>query len=546
MIGEEDGDRETHHSALPTPKFNSGANSTWSTKSKERPSQRTAYLLRTPSRFVPAYRLDDPELFAKQPRIVTFKQGFWRPTLPMTHYDSSKSASYFEQCFINRQMIGEGSFGEVYRAECLDDGVAYAVKKSIELFKNTNDRKRKLREVQKYELLPVHPNLVKFIKAWEENGYLYIQTELCERSLTDYLITRSSVDGEVIRPFLVDVLHAVKQLHKRGFVHMDIKPDNIFLTTGGTLKLGDFGLMFNLNGLNEERTEGDSKYLANEALQGKIGKFCDIFSVGVTLLEMCCNVDLPSQGETWQSLRQGSAPLELIDSNVPLEFHQLIRQMLNPSYMERPSVDDLLQARLLCSFSRFRLLYVTYRETLTRTRQWLKSLWFLTTFYVKPLLYRLEQCIPYKAIGIGSKVPRKRACVFSDDEQEVGGSLMTTRSKARKAMHNYFLNEEQDSLLGCISKSPSSDEEGEKIAITSTPKNKTMFLPDASRHRTPGTEMKLMKRLNPAYSSGFKYRSPNNPILNGSVMSASKFARRLEMPDSDDETSMKTSRWKDD
>lgn len=61
-----------------------------------------------------------------------------------------------------------------------DDNKWYAVKRTIEPFRNSSDRELKLREVQKHELLPKHPNLVEFIRAWEERGRLYIQTELCE------------------------------------------------------------------------------------------------------------------------------------------------------------------------------------------------------------------------------------------------------------------------------------------------------------------------------------------------------------------------------
>ena len=41
-------------------------------------------------------------------------------------------------------------------------------------------RRNRLAEVEKHERLPAHPNCVHFIKAWEERGHLYIQTELCK------------------------------------------------------------------------------------------------------------------------------------------------------------------------------------------------------------------------------------------------------------------------------------------------------------------------------------------------------------------------------
>jgi membrane-associated tyrosine/threonine-specific cdc2-inhibitory kinase len=61
-----------------------------------------------------------------------------------------------------------------------DDGQRYAVKRAIERFGSATDRQMKLNEVQKHELLPPHTNIISFVRAWEERGRLYIQTELCE------------------------------------------------------------------------------------------------------------------------------------------------------------------------------------------------------------------------------------------------------------------------------------------------------------------------------------------------------------------------------
>lgn len=47
-------------------------------------------------------------------------------------------------------------------------------------------RRNKLTEVEKHERLPPHPNCVHFIKAWEERGHLYIQTELCKMRYVVY------------------------------------------------------------------------------------------------------------------------------------------------------------------------------------------------------------------------------------------------------------------------------------------------------------------------------------------------------------------------
>lgn len=59
-----------------------------------------------------------------------------------------------------------------------------------------------------------------------------------------------------------------------------------------------------------EYTEGDSRYLAPEVMQGTVSTKADVFSLGMTILEISCHVDLPTGGELWHKLRQGG-PLPL-------------------------------------------------------------------------------------------------------------------------------------------------------------------------------------------------------------------------------------------
>ncbi|KAG8171467.1 hypothetical protein JTE90_000035 [Oedothorax gibbosus] len=97
-------------------------------------------------------------------------------------YDSTSDKLYFHQCFQILDKLGSGSFGDVFKVKCKEDGKLYAVKRAKEKFAGIADRQRKLQEVQKHEQLPSHPNCVKFYKAWEERQHLYIQTELCSKS----------------------------------------------------------------------------------------------------------------------------------------------------------------------------------------------------------------------------------------------------------------------------------------------------------------------------------------------------------------------------
>ena len=261
-------------------------------------------------------------------------------------YNSCSSELYFEQCFVIERKLGEGSFGEVMQVKSKEDGQKFAVKRSREKFRSEADRRRKLDEVKKHEELPIHPNCVKFIKAWEERQRLYIQTELCVMSLHTFL-EKHDVPMYVVWSILVDMLHGLNHIHQHGFIHFDVKPANIFLTRNGTYKLGDFGLVFDSMQDNMiDASEGDNKYMAQELLNGIFTNKADVFSLGITMLEIASGLNLPPSGAAWHLLRQGYIPPECL-SKLPSDLLVLIQWMMTPNYMKRPTIMDVMNHSII-------------------------------------------------------------------------------------------------------------------------------------------------------------------------------------------------------
>lgn len=266
-------------------------------------------------------------------------QGLQSPS-----YDPTTEKPYFEQCYQVLELLGAGSFGEVFKVRCRDDGCLYAVKRSRQPFRGEWDRRERLVEVERHEKLPPHRNLLRFHRAWEERRHLYIQTELCLISLSEYGDLYGRMPEYRVWSVLHDLVKGLQHLHDNGLCHFDIKPANVFLAHDGvTWKLGDFGLCVSLEQGLSSAVEGDAKYVAPELLRGAFDKPADVFSLGISLLEMACELELPSGGGNWHLLRQGSLPLHFTQGLSPA-LVGVLSAMMHTEPSQRPTVRDLLHS----------------------------------------------------------------------------------------------------------------------------------------------------------------------------------------------------------
>uniref|UniRef100_A0A1A9WLH8 Membrane-associated tyrosine- and threonine-specific cdc2-inhibitory kinase n=1 Tax=Glossina brevipalpis TaxID=37001 RepID=A0A1A9WLH8_9MUSC len=259
-----------------------------------------------------------------------------------TSYDPSVNETYFEQCFTCLAKIGEGSFGEVFKVQSKEDGLLYAVKMSKQLFRSELYRQERLEEVRRYEQFSGHANCVRFYRAWEQEDRLYMQMELCRESLERCLGRKRHISEDKIWSILLDLLLALKSLHDRNLIHLDIKLDNVLIGDDDSCKLADFGLVIDVDRANRHQaTEGDSRYVAPEIMMGKFSKAADIFSLGIAILELACFLELPANGPLWQQLRSGLLPEDFIKT-ISKDLQDIIKQMMTPNPLQRPTVDQLL------------------------------------------------------------------------------------------------------------------------------------------------------------------------------------------------------------
>jgi tetratricopeptide (TPR) repeat protein/tRNA A-37 threonylcarbamoyl transferase component Bud32 len=208
------------------------------------------------------------------------------------------------------EVIGEGTFGEVYRARDtqLDREVAV---KLLRVGGLSTDRqaRRVLREGRSLARVD-HANVVTVYGAETHDGRVGLWMQLIRGATLEQLLKHqgafSAREATLIGQ---DLCSAVSAVHNAGLVHRDIKAQNVMREEGGRLVLMDFGAgqLVGTDTAQLDRLTGTPLYLAPEVLAGgESTPRSDIYSLGVLLYHLVTN-DYPTRASSLQELREAHA-----------------------------------------------------------------------------------------------------------------------------------------------------------------------------------------------------------------------------------------------
>ncbi len=206
--------------------------------------------------------------------------------------------------YILEEKIGDGGFGDVFRARDLNSGLEVAIKCS-----RPNDKENQLRDKEQRFLREVscisklrHPGIVQmFDYGALPDGTLFLVMEYVSGRNLEVLIKQDApFSYSYASDIILQILDALSEAHNQGIVHRDLKPANIMLVRQGlrsdVVKLLDFGIAKAFDGTEPDLTRqnfqngagfGTPQYMPPEQFYGKkIGPHSDLYAVGLVFYEL--------------------------------------------------------------------------------------------------------------------------------------------------------------------------------------------------------------------------------------------------------------------
>uniref|UniRef100_A0A8C3CVK8 non-specific serine/threonine protein kinase n=1 Tax=Cairina moschata TaxID=8855 RepID=A0A8C3CVK8_CAIMO len=259
----------------------------------------------------------------------------------------------FLKDYKNIEPIGEGGFGNVFKATAKTDEMTYAVKR-VELKMKV---KREVQELARLE----HKYIVRYYCSWEGLDYvtypdsrqrsetkipcLFIQIEFCEQGTLEDWIEKNGKEQryqDMAQNKFLQILEGVNYIHSKGLIHRDLKPQNIFISRDGQIKIGDFGLVTSVTYETLTGNQGTKSYMAPEQVFDKYGREVDIYALGLIWFEILSALASRHEKITvWPDVRESKFPkgfTERFKTQVPI-----IKKMLSKDASKRPRASEILE-----------------------------------------------------------------------------------------------------------------------------------------------------------------------------------------------------------
>ena len=255
-------------------------------------------------------------------------------------------------------VIGEGGSAVVYRALDLELNEPVALKlftPASEAEAETMVARFKLELSLSRQL--AHPNIIRLYDLGSEGAWRYLTMELLHGGDLATVMNERGGPLPVVEGlrYLEQACSGLQAAHERGVVHRDIKPHNLFITSGGEVKVMDFGIARKQHtpGVTQVGTiAGTPEYMSPEQINGfsDVTPAADLYALGITAYQTF-TATLPFEHPELTRLLLAQAsepppPPRTRNPKLPPALDALVLELLEKDPQRRPASATAVRARL--------------------------------------------------------------------------------------------------------------------------------------------------------------------------------------------------------
>ena len=247
------------------------------------------------------------------------------------------------------RLIGVGGMGSVYEVEHLELGKRFVLKALLRELARREDLAQRLRNEWRALARLQHDNIVNVTDAGTSAGGVpfYVMERLDGDTLAALLRKRRRLHVLEAVGIAASVLDALSAAHDIGIIHRDVKPANVFIASGGAVKLLDFGIAKIADATSVVTARGlavgTPRYMSPEQARGeRVDGRSDVYASALILFEMIAGVgpfdDARDHNELLLAhLAREAPPLSSLVMGVSPELERIVSRMLAKDVRERPA-----------------------------------------------------------------------------------------------------------------------------------------------------------------------------------------------------------------
>ncbi|KAL8517821.1 hypothetical protein ACS0TY_009219 [Phlomoides rotata] len=259
------------------------------------------------------------------------------------------------------ELVGEGSFGKVYKGRRKFSGQTVAMKFIPKHGKSEKDILNLRQEIEILRKL-MHENIIAMLDSFESPQEFCVVTEFAQGELFEILEDDKCLPEEQVQAIAKQLVRALHYLHSNRIIHRDMKPQNILIGSGSVVKLCDFGFAraMSANTVVLRSIKGTPLYMAPELVREQpYNHTADLWSLGVILYELFVGQPPFYTNSVYALIRHIIKDPVKFPDNMSPSFKSFLQGLLNktpqnrltwPALLEHPFVKDTsAETEELCS-----------------------------------------------------------------------------------------------------------------------------------------------------------------------------------------------------